>query len=93
MKTIEMNIWTSMLLACIAAGIGSILPSFFNLAGYISGIVYMVVAIVIMTTYKRKLWFKINDVTIEQKIKELARDTGVDDKVRKLKEMNEDGGY
>lgn len=93
MKTIELNIWTSLLLACIVAGLGSILPSFFNLAGYVSGIVYMIVAIVIMTTYRRKLWFKINNVIIEQKIKELAQSPDVNERMKKLKELNEDGGF
>ena len=111
MKTIELNTWTSLLLACIVAGVGSILPSFFNLAGYISGIVYTIVAVVIMTTYRRKLWFRVNDVNIEPKIEQTLRNediscqmtpyrvfpknktnSDIEDKLRKLKEMNEDGG-
>ena len=67
MKTIELNQYAALVLAVVIAGLGSILPSFFNLAGYMSGIVYLVVAVVLFSTYRAKVWYRVNTVDLPQK--------------------------
>ncbi len=86
MKTIELNTYAALVLAVVIAGLGSILPSFFNLAGYISGIVYLVVAITLFMTYRSKIWYKINDVEVSQKASAKRNDSNI--LAQKLQEMN-----
>jgi len=61
MKTLEMSYYMVLVASLFIAGIGSLLPSFFNLAGYMSALVYVIVAICLGKAYKNKLWFKFNN--------------------------------
>lgn len=61
MKTIEVNTTTAIVFALFIAGIGSLLPSFFNLAGYLSSLVYVISSIAIAKAYKNKMYYKINN--------------------------------
>jgi len=60
MKTIELNLYSALVFGLMIAGIGSVLPSFFNIAGFMSGIVYCVSAVALARAYKAKLYYKLN---------------------------------
>ena len=60
MKTIELNLYSALVFSLMIAGIGSLLPAIFNIAGFLSGIVYCVTAVALTKAYKVKLYHKLN---------------------------------
>lgn len=90
MKTIELNTFAALVLAVVIAGLGSILPSFFNLAGYVSGMVYLIVAVVLFSTYRTKIWYRINTVDIPKKAVPEVKPVDSMDLAEKLRQMNKE---
>lgn len=91
MKTIELNNNAALVAALVVAGTGSILPSFFNLAGYMSGMVYVIVAVVLIVSFKRKMYIRIN--TVSDKLlcdddKTCVRPIGNKEKIEQLQKLN-----
>jgi len=61
MKTIELNLYSALVFSLMIAGIGSLLPSIFNIAGFMSGLVYCITAVALARAYKSKMYQRFNN--------------------------------